>query len=71
MKQVALKAEEAEIEKWKGLAESEGLGLSAWIRKRCNMQFYTLGGEVAPVDMPKASKSEGRVPPVDMSRFLP
>lgn len=35
MKQVALKAEEAEIAGWKKRAEAAGLGLSAWIRMKC------------------------------------
>lgn len=47
VKQVALKAEEAEIAGWKKRAEAAGLGLSAWIRMRCAEEV------VAPVAGPE------------------
>lgn len=70
MKQVALKAEEAEIEKWKEQAEAEGLGLSAWIRSRCNAPVVqgVIGNTNGPDAMIAPHVPKAALPSMDVNK---
>ena len=57
MKLMTLKADEEDVKRWKAIAEKAGLGLSEWIRERCN------GGDHRAVHVPvdtAVGEAEGR-----------
>src|SRR5215831_19843470 len=65
---ITIRASREEIDRWRTLAESEGLELSTWIRKRCNLpspvQWSGQPGD--PMRFPAAKESDAVREPQDV-----